>query len=241
MITSKEIAYTIAELKAIPVVKAERFSDRWKGIQHGELVESIHDVLDRKEIQVTDERWYPTGKDFQRLNGSMDVKIKGLEPMEGTQFSLGVMHSNLGDHAMKFASGAHVFCCANGVVTGDFVVKRKHTSGLDLGEAIELGVDQYLNKIAEVKIVAEKMRATELVDDDVVHALMSAGREGLLSWSRIGQVDKEYSKPTFAEHDEKTAWGLYNAFTYTIQKMPPQYHIKGMNRFREILVDGVAA
>jgi len=241
MITTKENCWTVSELKEIPVIKEEKRSDRWQGIQHGELVETIHEALDRKEIQVQDESWFAYAKDFQSLSGSMQLNIPNVTPVEGTQFSLGVQHSNNGYHALKFAVGAKIFICENGMVTGDYAVKRKHTTGLDLMECVGIGIDTYLNKIQEVTIVAEQLKAKEMATPNVDEALMAAGREGLLSWSRIGQVDKEYNKPTFADHDEQTAWGLYNAFTYTMQKMPPQYHIKGMNRFREILIDGVAA
>jgi hypothetical protein len=81
------------------------------------------------------------------------------------------------------------------------------------------------------------MRTIELDVPTVDKALMQAGRDGLMSWSRIGQVDEEYNKPTFADHNEKTAWGLYNAFSYVLQKMPPQYHLNSMNQFRKILID----
>ena len=242
MITStKERGSSLSELKSIPLIVPEWASSRWQGIQHGELVETIHTQLDHHNINVIDEGWYVSGPDVQRLNGSMSLEIPGVKSMEGTSFSLGVQHSNLGDHALKFAVGAKIFICSNGVVIGDYAVKRRHTIGLNLMESIGIGIETYINKVKDVPIVVQKMRDTEMRDDDVDHALMAAGREGLVSWSRIGQVDKEYRKPTFADHDEKTAWGLYNAFTYTIQKMPPQYHIKSMNRFREILVNGVAA
>lgn len=242
MITStKEHGATLTELKAIPLVVPEWASNRWQGIQHGELVETIHTQLNQHDIRVLDEGWYPSGRDFQRLNGSMSLELPGIEPMEGTAFSLGVQHSNLGDHALKFAVGAKIFICSNGMVVGDYAVKRRHTIGLDLMESIGIGIKTYINRAKEVPVVAQKMRETEMEDDTVDHALMAAGREGLISWSRVGQVDAEYRKPTFADHNEQTAWGLYNAFTYTIQKMPPQYHIKGLNRFREILVGNVAA
>jgi len=240
MITTKENSWTIGELKEIPVVKPIWTTDRFKGIQHGTLVENIHEVLDQNEIQVTEENWFASGKDFQTLCGSMSLDIPGLDPIEGASYSLGIHHSNLGHNAFKFAVGAKIFICSNGMVSGDFVLKHKHTTGLDLLESIGVGVDTYLNKVREVKIVAEAMQQKELITKDVDHALMQAGREGLMGWSRIGQADKEYHKPTFADHNQKTAWGLYNAFTYTMQKMPPQYHMKSMNRFREILVNETA-
>ena len=239
MITTKEKNATITELKAIPVIKPGWSSDRWQGIQHGELVEMIHGKLQENKVLVTDESWFPNGPDLQRLNGSMSLEIPGVDAVEGTSFSLGVLHSNLGDHALKFAVGAKIFICSNGMVIGDYTVNRKHTTGLDLNESIGVGIETYIERAKEIPAVIQNMKETRLSKVAADQSLMQAGREGLMSWSRIGMVDKEYRKPTFAAHNEKTAWSLYNAFTYTIQKMPAQYHIKGLNRFREILIDDV--
>jgi len=238
--TNKENGTTLTQLKNIPMIKPQWATDRYKGIQHGELVEVIQTQLDRHDIKVVSQTWYPNGPDLQRLSGSMELDIPGLDPIEGTRFSLGVQHSNLGDHSLKFAVGAKIFICSNGMVSGDYTLKHKHTKNLDLMESIGIGIDTYVNKVQEIPLMVNQMKESEMRAEDVDRNLMQAGREGLLSWSRIGQADKEYRKPTFADHDEQTAWGLYNAFTYTIQKMPPHYHIKGMNRFREILLEEVA-
>ena len=37
------------------------------------------------------------------------------------------------------------------------------------------------------------------------------------------------------DEDVEEAWGLYNAFTYVIQKSPAHEQINGMNRFRELM------
>jgi hypothetical protein len=239
MITTNEMPMNITKLKAIPVIKPERFTDRWQGIQHGELVEIIHGQLDIRGVKIKDENWFPSGQELQSLQGSMQLTIPNVTPMEGMDFSLGVQHSNTGRHALKFAVGAKIFICSNGMVVGDYAVKRKHTIGLDLMESIGIGIDTYINKVKDIPLIAQTMKETEMSTSDVDRTLMQAGREGLMSWSRIGQADEEYRKPTFAELEEKTAWGLYNAFTYTIQKMPAQYHLKSMNRFREILIGDV--
>jgi len=237
MITTTTKPATIHELEKIPVVRQHWLKDRWQGIQHGELVNTIHEVLDSRKVSVLSEGWYPSGHDLGRLHGQLELSIPGKTAVNGTSFSLGIQHSNLGDHALKFAVGAKIFICSNGMVVGDYAVKRKHTIGVDLISIIQHGVDVYINRVSEVSETIDCMRTIELDVPTVDKALMQAGRDGLMSWSRIGQVDEEYNKPTFADHNEKTAWGLYNAFTYVLQKMPPQYHLNSMNQFRKILID----
>lgn len=235
--TNKENSFTLSELKEIPVIKPDGFTDRWQGVQHGELVETINEQLDRHNVKVLEQNWFPSGKELQSMSGSMSLDLPGMEAVDGTVFSLGVQHSNDGHASLKFAVGAKIFICSNGMVTGDYAIKRKHTIGLDLMEDIGIGIETYINKAKEIPQMVGKMKENELHESEVDHILMQAGRENLMSWSRIGQTDKEYHNPTFEDHNEKTAWGLYNAFTYTIQKMPPQYHLKSMNRFREIVTE----
>lgn len=240
MITTNEMKSTLRELKEIPVIKLPGSSNRWKGIQHGELVETIYEKLEERDISIKEQSWYPNGPELQRLNGSMQLEVPGVKAVEGTSFSLGIQHSNLGDHALKFAVGAKIFICSNGMVAGDYTVKRRHTIGVDLMESIGIGIDTYVNRVKEIPTIINNMKETEMENVTVDRALMKAGREHLISWSRIGQVDKEYRKPTFGEFNQKTAWSLYNAFTYTLQKMPAHYHIKSMNRFRKIITEKVA-
>lgn len=237
MINTKQKSATINQLKKISVVKPNHLGNRWVGIQHGELVQSIHAELDSRGIKVVGEGWYPSGKDLGKLSGSMRLDIPGLEAVPGTAFSLGVQHSNTGEHALKFAVGAQIFICENGMVVGDYAVKRRHTLNVNLEEIISNGLDIYMDRVNEIPQVVNTMREIELQSREVEHLLMEAGRTGIMAWSRIGQVDQEFYHPTFHDHDERTAWGLYNAFTYVIQKSPPQYHIRSMNRFRELIFE----
>jgi len=236
MITTKQQPATLTQLKNMEVVKLEAFSDRWKGIQHGELVETIHKQLDSRGIKINEEGWYTSGNNDGRLNGSMQLDIPGIEAEEGTAFSLGVQHSNLGDHALKFAVGEKIFICQNGMVIGDYAVKRRHTIGVDLPSIISNGLDRYMEKVQEIPGVVKNMKEKELNETSVNRILMTAGRERIMPWSRIGQVDREYHKPTFKEFEQKNAWGLYNAFTYVTQKCPPHNQINSMGKFRHIVL-----
>lgn len=237
MITSRQKPATLGELKEIELVQPEGVSERWKGVQHGELVETIHAELDSRDITVAKENWYVSGKHDGRLHGSMNLTIPGITSFEGSQFSLGVGHSNLADQSIKFAVGAHIFICSNGMVTGDYAIKRRHTKGVNVPEMISDGITTYLEKIVDVADVQKQMAERELPVSEVDRMLMEAGRAQLLSWGHIGQVDREYQNPTFADHSEKTAWGLYNAFTYIAQKQAAPRQIRAMNNFREIVLN----
>lgn len=237
MITTKEKSATMRELKEVELVKPDWLGNRWVGIQHHDLVRTIRKELDAHDIEIVKENWFISGRFDGKLDGRLLLNLPDKDPVEGTTFALGVQHSNLGDNALKFAVGGHIAICSNGMCIGDYAVKRKHTKGVVLDEIISTGIDTYLVKVDEIPKVMNTMQERELIEQDVNNMLMEAGRQKLIPWSRIGQVDAEYHKPTFGDHDQKTAWGLYNAFTYVIQKSPAHTQIQGINKFREIVLN----
>ena len=101
--------------------------NRWKPIQHGELVDSVFKSLSNRNIGVLEENW-STSKDQNQLVGTMDLAIPAefnIDKPDGMNFSLGLLHSNDKTKALRFVTGGTVFVCHNGMVTGDFVVCKK--------------------------------------------------------------------------------------------------------------------
>jgi hypothetical protein len=226
------------ELHEIEVVRPVNAGCVWKGVQHGELVDTIDRQLQAHGVQVTGESWFVSGQNKERLSGSMTLKIPGYEAPAGSEFSLGLHHGNDCAHALKFAVGLQIFICSNGMVSGDFVVRRRHTLHFDVNEVVGHGLDRYLESIDGVTRTVDSLKARAFwTDDEVDGILMEAGREGLMPWSRIGQVDAEYRHPTFEDHAQHSGWGLYNAFTYVVQKSPPGRQIDAMSRFRDLILN----
>ena len=64
---------------------------------------------------------------------------------------------------------------------------------------------------------------------------MEAGRQRLMPWSRIGKVDAEYRKPTFAEHGQGPRYALLQAFTNQVKQNAPLTQMTSMDRFRGLL------
>jgi hypothetical protein len=227
-----------AQLRRIQVVTPERDRDtsRWKGIQHGELADTIVKGLQERAVTIKDECWYVGRKDDAHLTGSLKITVPKKKSPKGMDFSLGVHHGNDMSYALKFAVGTHIHICENGMVSGDIALKKLHTKGFNLVSAVGDGLDQFLNQLDNVGSFIESLKAIDISDQARDEVLMEAGRQGLLPWSRIGKVDKEFRKPTFAAFNQRNAWGLYNAFTYIIQKSPAHDQISGMSEFKDMLL-----
>jgi len=224
------------ELMTLDVVRPKDAGQQWQGVHHGELAQAIVMQLEEREISIVSENWHVAGKDDARLTGSLNLEIPGLTPPEGMAYSLGVHHGNDTCHALKFAAGTQIFICSNGMVTGDFTLRRLHTSGFNLLSVVEEGLGNFMDEIPAIAPFIDTLKTRRFTEDTSNHILMEAGRQHLLPWSRIGMVDKEYHKPRFTGFEPGTAWGLYNAFTYTVQKSPAQEQISSMSRFRDLVL-----
>lgn len=241
MLTTRESGHVSISrelLAEIPVIRPEHVKDRWQGIRHGDLVDCITKQAGERNLKIEEESWFVNGPNRSCLQGSLRLKLPNLkDPAKDVAFSLGVIHSNNADIALRFAVGAYVFICKNGVVTGDFVLSRKHTIGLELPEQVSRGLDRYLEEVKNIKPAILNMKKRGLVTEDVDRILMRAGREGLMPWSRIGLVDKEYGAPRFKEFKPRNGWSLYNAFTYIEQKCRPRDQIQAMRLFKDLVLN----
>ncbi len=240
---AKEATRTMRELKRIPLPKREEVSSRWQGIQHGELAEQVMAQLDSRGVRVERDQWGVYQND-QAMVGSLDLDIPAdfkLPVLKDMRYSLGIQHSNNGRHALKFVVGAVVLVCTNGMVArqGEFVVNRKHTSGLSLVDFVSGGLDVYFERLGEVVDNQRKMLEHDVTLPEADHFLVEAGRRGLMSWSHLGQVVEEFQRPTFSEFNERTRWSLYNAFTYVTRKEPYGRQMQMMGGFNELLQQGV--
>lgn len=224
------------DLAGIKLVEPPRAGAWWKGIPHNRLVTQLEKGLAKRDIKIVDQHWFVEGVDDGKLTGSMELEIPGVKTPEGMNYSLGINHSNNRDYILRFAVGAKVFICSNGMVVGDFCLQRRHTSGFDLKEGLGDGLDRYLKSVLSVKDVVQNLKAREMSPEGVDRVLMEAGREKLLPWSRIGVVDEQWRKPRFSVFKERNGWSLYNAFTYTVQKCPAHEQMPAMNRFRELVL-----
>lgn len=239
----KNATRTLSELKKIPVPQRSEVSNRWQGIQHGQLAEVVLSQLDSRGVRVEDEQWGVYQND-QALVGSLILDIPSefkLPALKDMKYSLGIQHSNNGRHALKFVVGALVLVCTNGMVVrqGEFVINRKHTSGLSLNDFVSEGLDVYFERLSEVVSNRRQLLERDVTLPEADHFLMEAGRRGLMSWSHLGQVAEEFQRPTFSEFNERTCWSLYNAFTYVTRKEPYGRQMQMLGGFNELLQRGV--
>ena len=250
MITVYGEKVKVEDLRKVQVVTPKRIENgqtagtRWRGIQHGVLVESLIASMMQRDWKINDMQ-FALARGGADLAGAFDVTIPGLDAPEGQSYSLGLLTSNAMFRALRIVVGTNVAICNNGMATGEVALCRKHTTRLELFDEVNGALDRYIVQARKVKEFVSRLKSYRISNYMLNHLLCETGRSGILPWSAVGKVDKEFQDPTYPEHG-KNAWGLYNAFTQIVKQASPIHQMDKMNKFRQLfpsvlLCDGEAA
>jgi len=213
---------TLDELNRIPITERGERSDRWQGVQHGELVSRIFNQANYLGLNVKSHD-FGVSEDSADLFGDITFapsKFLGDAP-NGTALELGIRHSNASRFSITFVTGLRVFICSNGIVIGEYVLRRKHTCGIELDDEIRKGLLNFMHQTKSAYSFVEGLKNTQATENRVNRLLTNIGREQILPWSHIGYVDAEYRNPSHDEFKPRTMFSLYNAFTEIAKRRNP--------------------
>jgi len=227
---------TVSSLRKVKIDRPDWAKSQWKGILHSEMVDTLIGGIQKKGWTIPSEPALYLSRQGADLFGGIPVTIPKAKLPKGIQLSIGLINSNSGRSVIKIAIGATVTVCGNGMVTGEILLKKRHTKGLNLQEEIWEALEQYHSGALKVGDEVDQMRTVELDDFQKDSLLMQAGRSRLMPWSRIGRVDKEYNSPRFDDFRPRTMWSLFNAFTYVVKMDPPHRQMDEIYKFRNLLV-----
>jgi len=209
----------------------------WQPIPHRTLADTLVQRLSRRGIVIQSEQW---GLDLKghSLIGGLQLALPGIPALPGAVFALGIRHSNDGRRALQISCGATIIVCQNGLITGTFVLKKRHTIGLDLATEIDAGIDRYMTEASQVQGVITRLQERTFTPTQNDALLMEAGRKRLLPWSAIGKVDQLQRTPTHNEFArwQGTGWGIYNAFNEVAKTQSPFKQLTTLDQFRELVL-----
>jgi hypothetical protein len=215
--------HTREELALLPTPDP---TDTWKPVPHWELVESLIEGLTAHNITVTREAYATSGKDDARLFGVLDLTIADLA-VPDFGMSLGIRGSNDRSLAIQATAGARVFVCDNLAFSGDsgtVVLKRKHTSGLDLRKVVPPAIDLYLEKAGAFVLDIETMKNIALTDAEAKAIIFDAFafERPVMNRRMLPEVAHTYFRDDQQREwfPDRTLWSLNNAFTHVVKGLP---------------------
>ena len=223
-------------------------TDSWRPVPHIDVVNTLTDRAAARGLKIKAERFavldgtlYPKpGMQIEltgaKLFGSLDfAPIPGMPFPAGMTPSCGVRNSHDKSFALSILSGARVFICANGVLSAEHIIARKHTSGLDLGQSIDQALDAFMESIRGFNEMYERLHAWKLRKTTAQSVVVELARAGAFSSSDILPVLQEYETPEHSEFAERNGWSLYNAATARMKAQSPARQVDGFKALTSTL------
>ena len=239
MITVCGANTTLDQLREIPVVRPEGAGGSWRGIQHGDLVDTILDEVALRGWGVAEMK-FSTHRDGADLVGAMDIlpgADSGIDVPPGMAFGLGFMTSNARRRALRVYVGGRVFVCNNGMASGTIVCRKKHSLHTDLTGEIERSLDRYAVEAGKLSTMVARMRETHVDPGTVSDLLTEAGEKDMMPKKYLWDVSREFYRPSHPEHGEGTVWTLTNAFTEIVKRNPAHSQLSQMANFHRMTME----
>lgn len=224
-------------------------TDTWRPVPHLEVVETLLHAAADKGLRVTNERYavldgalYPQPGHAIPLPGARMFGSVDFEPLSGLEFpagcapSVGLRNSHDKSFALSILSGARVLVCANGVLSGEFVISRKHTSGLELREEVDRALEAFIEGTAQFNATYERLQAKSLTKARSHHLVVELARAGAIASSDILPVVQEFEQPRHLEFRDRNAWTLYQAATERMKQQSPARQVDGFKALNSVLL-----
>jgi len=207
---------TREQLAALPAIVG---TDSFKPVAHIELITALEGLLGERGIKIAREQ-FAAGKDGLRLFGTMDLTLNGIG---GTCASLGLRTANNRTMALQLIAGMRVFVCDNMAFSGDTIMlKRRHTSGLNLRGELDRALDKYEQHYRTLKVEIETFKGKNLTDGEAKIIIHDIFARQIMPVRFMPHVSQEYfaAQPRHEEFAPRTAWSLLNSFTEVAKAMP---------------------
>ena len=212
------------DLRALPEPVA--IGARHRPVPHAEVVDALQAGIRERGITIARTQLGVSQKG-QRVFGTMDLRFTRaatLPPSDlGTTF--GFRSSTNSTLSIKGVAGARVFVCDNLVLSGsEFVLQRKHTTFLNLAEAVSNGLNRFLAQTETLGRGIDRLKDTPLSDGGAKQHVFDVFDAGAMPLHLFDDVARFYMrpKPDHLDCQPRSLWGLVNACTRAIQVLRPQ-------------------
>ena len=189
----------------------------WHPVAHADVIDAVTEVVKAKNWQILDEQ-YGLARDGQRMFG-----VLRLNKSSSPEWSrcIGIRNSHDQSLSVGLAAGISVMCCSNLAFGGAMVLKRRHTSRIELGDLVLTAVEELEMEFLNLETVSEDLKLHEVCADEARAVIVRAAEVNAINSCDIVPVFREFQKPCHEEFTEPTRWSLLNAFTEHAKKYSP--------------------
>jgi len=201
----------------IAQVKTPACTSTWHPVPHINVIEAVDDVIQAHGWTILQEQ-YGLAREGQKMFGV--IRINKSNSPEWSR-CIGIRNSHDQSFAVGLSAGISVMVCSNLAFGGTTVIKRRHTSRIELSALVDVAMGELENEFLTLETVCEELKFKYIKDDDARAAIVKAAECNAINSSDIVPVFQEFKKPRHEEFAEPTRWALLNAFTETVKKYTP--------------------
>lgn len=235
-------------------VKEPPFTKTWHPISHKRLLTHLKAAVEAEALKI-ENRKYSMSQDGTKMFGTWTIlrdknKLKNmpksndklkhmfkdnkkimniLNGKDELEYMLGFRNSINKDFAVGLTAGLHVIVCSNMVFSGDFVVCRRHTSGLDDEELSEICQETVEKIIEKFKSLTEwycKLTEIKLSQSQINYLIVESMKRGAMPPSKFNEFyalfmnkDRNHNhKPTLSDWYGAVTEIMKNDSLFTISK-----------------------
>lgn len=241
------------ELARIPTPPATRTH---QPVGHADVANAVMEIAHRRGFKPIEEHWMIQGGALYpepgirvplhgaRMFGTVDfepdaelLRQVGVPALPETLVpSIGIRNSHDKSFSLSVLCGARVVVCANGMMVGEYHIRRKHTSGINLFEQIEMAMDAFVRCTGAIVNQVRELSLAALDERHANHLVVEAAREGAFSSSQILDIVRGYQEPQHEEFQPRNRWSLYNACTEVMKKQSPARQSDGFRSLNRVLL-----
>jgi hypothetical protein len=204
-------------LKKIPFIHSQG-SERYQPVEHSKLADTIISQITDLGLNIKRDTW-GVSDDYYSVFG--EVVLNNVIENPEMEFTIGVRASNQMKFPITLVGGGNVLICSNLMICGEVMLKKKHTKNLDLDTSIRNGLDKCIGLGGQLDNEVLKMKETEVAESKVHQIMMKSAIDGIISYSHLRDVYKEWKTPSHSEFNPRNEWSLYNCYTEVIKKYNP--------------------
>ena len=214
------MSYSVTKEVLIKAPLAEQTSS-YKPISHEELIELTLNSIQGAGFVLESER-YTSAKDGLVGNGRYVISNVADNEMK---LQIGWQNSYDKSLSLKWALGAKILICENGVCSGDFgSFKKKHTG--DVQTFTPSAITEYIKSAGDVFQAIQKQR-DEMKNIEISMRTKAEllGRmyieEDIIKSTQLNIIEKELKHPTHDYNCKDSLWELYNFVTFSTKDVHP--------------------
>ncbi|MBR4220965.1 MAG: DUF932 domain-containing protein [Victivallales bacterium] len=202
----------------LALVPTPAWTDTWHPIPHIDVVEAVEAAISDRGMTIESER-FGLARDQQKMFGV--ITLVNRNNPEWTR-CVGIRNSHDQSFAAGVCCGVSVLVCSNLCFGGEYVLKRRHTSGIDIAAIASDTIDYLTDGFITLEERLEELRDLPVPNDDWARSFVVRSAElGAIASCDILPVFREYLEPSHAEFRDRSQWSLLNAFTEVSHKFTP--------------------